>query len=173
MRIHSSKVTQNFGSLSVTVSNTKSFLIGKPPIYEVFGGIAFLRWKMSFRRLIRFKKCNNASGTFGIFLAEWGKGAKVAVTKLWIWILFAGIEIRRTCGNLWLHIPWLYQDDLRLWAVLDEFFEALYKRRSSFVKKEAVWAEDDVGGSFQVGSNILVPLQDSTDGFFLKLTVYT
>ena len=81
--------------------------------------------------------------------------------------------LRRTCGNVLLYIPWLYQDDLRLWAVLDEFFEALYKRRSSFVKKEAVWAEDDVGGSFQVGSDILVPLQDSTDGFFLKLTVHT
>ena len=156
----------------MTVSNTKSFLIRKPLIYEVFGAIAFLHWKMSSRRLIRFKKCNNASGTSGILMAEWGKGVKVAVTESWIWILFAGFEIRRTCGNLWLHIPWLYQDDLRLWAVLDEFLEALYKRRSSFVKKEAVWAEDDVGGSFQVGSDILVPLQDTTDGFFLKLTVY-
>ena len=81
-------------------------------------------------------------------------------------------ELRGTCGNVWLYIPWLYQDDLRLWAVLNKFLEALYKRRSSFVKKEAVWAEDDVGGSFQVGSDILVPLQDTTDGFFLKLTVY-
>ena len=82
-------------------------------------------------------------------------------------------ELRGTCGNVWLYyIPWLYQDDLRLWAVLNKFLEALYKRRSSFVKKEAVWAEDDIGGSFQVGSDILVPLQDTTDGFFLKLTVY-
>ena len=68
----------------------------------------------------------------------------------------------------WGIVPWLYQDDLRMWAVLDEFFEALYERRSALVKKEAVRAEDYVSGSLQVSVHILVPLQDTTGGLFLE-----